>query len=168
MVSNDPASTAVSGLSHLEGEDVAILADGASHPSKTVASGAITLDYEASKAVVGIPFTSEMQTMPFDLGAQDGSTMGRLKRIPEVLVRLRNTLDAEVSDSPDGTFHAVVTRRLGTPGDSLDATPALFTGDVQLAMPQGHARQVTVCLRSTGAQPLSVLAVVPQLDLTER
>ena len=37
----------ISGLDHLEGQTVSILADGATHPDKTVSSGAITLDRSA-------------------------------------------------------------------------------------------------------------------------
>jgi len=36
------ATTTITGLNHLEGETVTILADGASHPDKTVSGGSIT------------------------------------------------------------------------------------------------------------------------------
>jgi hypothetical protein len=38
------AVTTISGLDHLEGQTVSILANGATHPDKTVSSGSITLD----------------------------------------------------------------------------------------------------------------------------
>ncbi|MEW5725320.1 MAG: ubiquitin-activating E1 FCCH domain-containing protein, partial [Thermodesulfobacteriota bacterium] len=49
----------LSGLEHLAGEEAAILADGAVHPSRTVTSGgALTLDYPAAVAHAGLPYQS--------------------------------------------------------------------------------------------------------------
>ena len=53
----------ISGLAHLEGQTVSVLADGATHPDKVVSSGAIVLERAASKVKVGLPYTSLLQTM---------------------------------------------------------------------------------------------------------
>src|SRR5690606_6324566 len=65
-----PSST-ISGLDHLEGESVSILADGATHPERTVVQGRITLDRDASKVQVGLAYTSTLQTMKLEAGAAD-------------------------------------------------------------------------------------------------
>jgi hypothetical protein len=63
--SGSPATT-ISGLSHLEGLTVSILADGATHPDKTVSSGSITLDRSASDVKIGLGYTSLLKTMRID------------------------------------------------------------------------------------------------------
>ena len=42
------ATTSLSGLYHLEGQSVTILANGATHPDETVSGGGITLDYSST------------------------------------------------------------------------------------------------------------------------
>ena len=98
-----PATT-ISGLSHLEGEEVSILADGATHPNKTVSSGSITLDRSASKVKVGLPYTSLLQTMRIDAGSQNGTSQSKTKRIYEITVRLYESIGIEVG--PDLTILA--------------------------------------------------------------
>ncbi len=61
------STTTITGLSHLEGETVAILGDGAVQPSKTVASGSITLQNAVEEAHVGIGYNSDVQPMPIEL-----------------------------------------------------------------------------------------------------
>jgi len=47
------AVTTISGLDHLEGQTVSILANGATHPDKTVSNGSITLDRSSTNVKVG-------------------------------------------------------------------------------------------------------------------
>src|SRR6185437_15071263 len=58
------AITTVTGLDHLEGQTVSVLADGGVVDGLVVSSGSITLPYSASKIHVGLPFTSRAVTLP--------------------------------------------------------------------------------------------------------
>ncbi len=62
-----------SGLDHLEGEEVAILADGQVMPSQTVISGAVTLSEPASQVQIGLSFTHIVEPLPpSEIGAAGG------------------------------------------------------------------------------------------------
>jgi hypothetical protein len=61
--SGAPATT-ISGLTHLEGQAVNVLADGAGASGQTVSGGAITLAVAASKVQVGLPITAQVKTPP--------------------------------------------------------------------------------------------------------
>ena len=61
------ARNKITGLNFLEGKKINILADGAVHPQKTVASGSITLDRAASVVHLGLPYESDLQTLPLAL-----------------------------------------------------------------------------------------------------
>ena len=67
------STSTLSGLSHLEGQAVSILADGSVHANKTVSSGAITLDRAVTKACVGLSYDSILQTMRIEGGAAEGT-----------------------------------------------------------------------------------------------
>lgn len=57
-------TTSWSGLDHLEGQTVSILADGVVHANKTVSSGAVTLDAAASAVEIGLSYTHIVEPLP--------------------------------------------------------------------------------------------------------
>ena len=53
-----------SGLDHLNGKTIAVVADGVLRPDVTVSGGTITLDPAASKVEAGLPFTHVVEPLP--------------------------------------------------------------------------------------------------------
>lgn len=82
------AVTTVTGLDHLEGEKVSILADGSVHPKKTVKNGEIHLDYPASIIHVGLPIESDLETVPVAAQIDSGYAQGRMKNVNKVWLRV--------------------------------------------------------------------------------
>lgn len=153
------ATTAISGLGHLEGEVVNILGNGAVQASKTVASGAITLDTAASIVHAGLGFTSQMETQRIEAGSQDGTAQGKIKRIHEVVLRLYKSLGIEVGRT-DGNIDKVPFR---DSSDAMDSAPSLFTGDKRIDFAEGYNREGTVYIRQQQPLPLSVRGIFAHL-----
>ena len=82
------ATASVSGLAHLEGKTVQVVADGAVHPDLVVSSGALTLNYTASDIKVGLKYVSKLTPTRPGLNAGSGTTLGKMKRWNEIFVRL--------------------------------------------------------------------------------
>jgi hypothetical protein len=74
---NNGATTVISGLDHLEGETVQVLADGAVKPDAVVLNGLINLDTEATQVSVGLKYTSDLETMRIEAGSADGSAQSK-------------------------------------------------------------------------------------------
>lgn len=90
-ITYDGASTStITGLDHLEGETVKILADGLVQADKTVSSGQITLDTAATKAQIGLGYDAVMQTLPID---PNRTEIGLNARIDNVSIRVTETGD---------------------------------------------------------------------------
>ena len=156
--------TAVSGLNHLEGETVSILADGASHPNKTVASGAITLDRAASIIHVGYGFESDVETLRPDVGNPAGTAQGRIKRISEVVIRFYRTLGAKVGFHNRATDeHVLDIIPFRTSADEMDAPPALFSGDKELPFPRGYDTANRIFIRQDQPLPMTVSSVMMEV-----
>lgn len=87
---NGSPINAVSGLDHLEGEEVAILADGANVVPQTVTGGQITLpdELEASVIHAGLAFESRARTLSSPVSMGDGTGLGREKRVTKTLIDL--------------------------------------------------------------------------------
>ena len=90
------SATSISGLTHLEGQTVRIVANGATHADKVVSSGAVTLDRATTKAHIGLPYTSTLQTMRIDAGGMQGTSQAKIKRINDVTVRLHKSVGVKV------------------------------------------------------------------------
>lgn len=159
-----PAST-IAGLNHLEGETVTILADGAAHPTRVVASGAVTLNAAASVVQIGHGYTSDGQTMRPDAGAADGTAQGKTQRTHRVVMRLHESLGLQVGPSFD-RLDRVIFRR--SSDDTAEAVP-LFTGDKSdFAWDGDYTTDNTICWRFDQPFPGTVLAVMPQLHTQDR
>lgn len=98
----DAAVTSISGLGHLEGEEVAILGDGNVMPRQVVEDGAITLPNAVTRAIIGLPFKCRAKTLP--LIVPDAGIEGRRKRIVAVSPRLINSRGLKIGDSYDHLY----------------------------------------------------------------
>jgi hypothetical protein len=116
-----------SGLAHLEGRDVAVLADGAPRQAARVAAGRIVLDPPAQAVQAGLPFTHVIEPLPPQLSIGAGAGAAPLRLVAAVF-RLLATPALSV-DLGRG-LNPVPFRRLDTA--LLDAAPLPFTGDVTL------------------------------------
>jgi hypothetical protein len=93
-----PVST-LSGLDHLEGEEVAILGDGNVFAPRTVIGGEITLENPVSRAIVGLPFTCRARTLPMIVSGAD--VEARRKRIVGIGVRLDKSRGIKIGPTLD-------------------------------------------------------------------
>ena len=118
----------IAGLNHLEGQTVSILVDGATHPTKVVASNQITLDRFGTDVKIGLSYTSILKTMRIDAGSQDGTSQAKTKRIFEVTARLFETVGVEVG--PDLNNMERIPFR--TSADLMDQGIPPFTGDKEV------------------------------------
>jgi hypothetical protein len=150
------ATTTISGLNHLEGETVTILADGAAHADKTVSGGRITLDRSASKVHVGYGYTSIVETLRLEAGADDGISQGKIKRIHGVTARFYNSVGAEIG--PDvNNLDRLPFRDSSMPMD--EAVP-LYNGDKEIFFPSGYDNDARVVIQQTQPLPMTILAIM--------
>lgn len=158
-----PGST-VTGLSHLEGQTVSVLVDGAVHPNKTVASGQIALDYTGTTVVVGLPYVRRGKTLRINAGAADGTAQGKTKRIHRVAFRLHDSLG--LKKGPSFTqLDEVIFRNAG---DAMTTATPLFSGDKTDTWGGDYDLNGQVCFEITQPVPCTVLDIMPQLYTQDR
>ncbi|MGD9614934.1 MAG: hypothetical protein AB7H90_02925 [Alphaproteobacteria bacterium] len=153
-----------SGLDIWEGEEVAILGDGAVYPRQRVTGGRIVLPYPASHVTVGLPYDSELETLPLEIPAQDGTSQGRTARLDHLYLRLFETVGGEYG----GQGRITDRLRPRSTADPLGAPPPLFTGDERLVFPGGHDAEHRVHIRQSDPLPMTVLAIVAKGRAYER
>ena len=155
--SGAPVST-FSGLSHLEGQTVSVLADGAARPDSVVTGGSTSLSRgTASVAVIGLGYQSNMQTERIEYQSRAISTVqGKQKRLHSVLIRLWRTLGGQAG--PDATtLDDIIVRKANDP---MDSAPPLIDDDYVLSWPGGFETPGRVYIRQDQPLPMTILAIV--------
>jgi hypothetical protein len=152
--------THLSGLGHLEGRTVGILAGGAVHPPRVVKNGEIALESPAEVVIVGLPFTSDLETMPLEMAGPEGVSVGRKKQVSEVSFIFRESVGARAGLS----FDRLETIKWRT-DEPYGQGPRPFSGLKNVVVPGLAEPQVTVCLRSDEPTPLTVLALMARVDV---
>ena len=157
------AATALTGLDHLEGETVKVLADGAITADKTVSTGSITLDASASTVQIGLPYKHKLKTLRITGGNPQGTPLGRLKRVINVTVVVLNSqtfsLGTSSSDIIDYDFREVA--------DPMDAFAPLFTGERKVEFPGDWATDERLYIESQDAVPFTLLALAPEIEINQ-
>jgi hypothetical protein len=162
-VSITPKST-WTGLSHLNGRQVTILANGAVRPNGIVSGGAVTLAAPATQVAIGLAFTHEIEPLPADLITPAGSATGP-SRLVAVTFRLLETpaMDVDLGKGPK----ALALRRFNI--DHFDSPPSPFTGDAILRGMGWRRDRIAPLWRITGAAPLplTLLSVTTEIRMND-
>jgi hypothetical protein len=157
------AATVISGLDHLEGQSVTILANGATHSNKTVSGGSITLDRSSTKVHIGLSYTSLLQTMRVELQGEGGTSQSKDKRIHEVTLRLHETVGVEVG--PDLNNMERIPFR--SSAAAMDTAVPLFTGDKQVEFRDDFNTDGFVYVRQTQPLPLTLISAYPRITVND-
>lgn len=155
------ARDSITGLSHLEGEVVSILADGAVHPQRTVSGGAITLDQPARLVHVGLPIVADLQTLPLAVGMRDGSFgQGRFKNVNRAWLRVHRSSGIFVGPDADNLVEAKqrTTEVYGAP-------PALASEEIEVVLSPAWEDSGQVFVRQSDPLPLTVVALTLEVAL---
>jgi len=154
------STSSLSGLYHLAGETLNVLANGASHPDKAVSNGGISLDFAATTAAVGYGYTSALQTLRVESGSVDGTSQGKPKRIHAITLRLFETVGIEVGNS------ATELDRIPFRDSSMamDQAIPLFTGDKEIEFQGGFDEDDRIYVQQSQALPMTVLAFYPRMN----
>jgi hypothetical protein len=156
--------TTITGLGHLEGRLVSILADGAVHAKKTVASGSITLDDEYSQVNVGLKYTSRIICNDLEGGGNQGTSQSKMRRISTIVIRFFESVGCKFGIK-GGTLDTIVFRSSAMKTDqAIDA----YTGDKgPIAFPAGWKRTKQVEITQEEPLPMHVLCIIPSMETND-
>ncbi|EPY4432601.1 hypothetical protein ACXDK0_002149 [Klebsiella pneumoniae] len=143
------AVTEVSGLSHLEGETVAVVTDGATHASQTVSDGKISLDWESSVVHVGLNNAAEIITLPLE---------GGIKRFAKARLRFLDTLGGKFGDDGGKYLDKLRARDYS---DNMDEAPPLFNGVVTVPWPGEFNENGSIRIVQDLPQPMTIVSIDP-------
>ncbi len=143
----------VSGIGHLEGKTVDIVADGVEYAQEEVIGGEVTIDPVAGEIQLGLPYTSKLVTMKPVVNSEGGTTAGLPKKWAECWASVFETsgltINGEIIDF----------RPAGLPlGDAIP----LYTGNKTVSQLGWNDGRITI----EHAQPLpcTILSIFGVLE----
>ncbi len=150
-----PANT-VSGLTHLEGEEVVLYADGTDYPA-TVSGGEVSLPNGqlAEKILVGLDVKARAKTLPFPVDAQDGSGMGRKMRVDTCAIAVLETGTLKAGSEETYLDELIYYRA----GDPAGAPAPLRSGVLDQTIETRWEDGGQLTLEASGGKPCTILAV---------
>jgi len=168
------SANSVSGLTHLEGETVQVLVDGAVHPNRTVSSGAVSLASSGTEISVGLAYQGKLVTLDPEVQTETGASQGKVRRIERATVRVVDTYNLKIAaetlpleelDFRDTGGLEAVPFREGA--QSMD-TVTLFTGDKRVLISHTPDRKFNLVVQHDQPQPCTVLAIMYALVVSDR
>ena len=159
LTNYEVARNVISGLTYLEGKTVSILADGAVHPERVVSSGSITLERAGSVVHIGLPYASDLNTLPMALQVE-AFGQGRVKNINHVWLRVLESSGILAGPSADKLVEAKqrTTEPYGTP-------PNLKTEDIKIMLTPAWQDNGQLFVRQTDPLPLTVVGLTLEVAM---
>ncbi len=147
------ARTTIGGLTWLEGEKVAILADGAVQPQQVVTGGAVTIQHPSILVTIGLPYSPTIETLPLVMQV-DGNGQGRVKNINKCWVRVWQS--SSILAGPLGGAQVEYKQRTTEPYGSA---PNLVTDEVEIVIPASWSTSGQVTITQTDPLPFTVVGL---------
>lgn len=146
-------------LDHLVGKSVVALADGYPCPEETVAAGGnATFDYFGNQVHAGLPYTPVVEPMKLHAGSQAGTARGKRQKISKITACFYET-GYGVKVGPDANSLKFVKEGMTEGELNTVDSPFEFTGDWK--------DEATLYITQTKPLPMTILGLVPRLNLNE-
>lgn len=169
------ATTMLTGLDHLEGEEVIVWADGADfspddedgvQQTYTVSSGSITVATAVSNAVIGLPYVGRYKSVKLSLQSRVGTSLLQIKAIKALGVILKDTLKTAIKYGgsfddmyPLQDMEGYAVSSDSTIYDHYDAEAMEFVGN--------YDTDSRIYLEAKAPRPCTVLACIAEVVMNE-
>lgn len=161
----------VTGLHHLEGQNVYGLADLKPVGPLLVANGAVTLPFNATNCILGLGFDAYVDIPRIEAGAADGTAQGKTKRVHSIAVHVWRSFGGLVGVyNHERDKYVLEPLKYETRSDLSEAA-TLFTGSLPPVVPApGYDLDglVRFMRPKETPLPLNIAAIMPQLHTQDR
>ena len=158
-------TTAISGLDHLNGQEVFAWADQNLMGPFTPVSGNITLPTAASRTHVGINLISDWLSYKLAFGAQKGTALGQKKSVHQFVILTKRTAEP-IKYGPDFDDLKPVIFQSSSP--VMGAPQPLITGETLVSFHGGYDTDPRIALRVDTPGPAEIVALVPHIQEYDR
>lgn len=149
----------ITGLSHLDGQTVSILADGNVEPQQVVSGGSVTIENHASVVHIGLPLSAVIETLDVNVASQ-ATLLDKTKLINQLSVMI-NQGRAVMAGTDEDHLLEYPQREW----EFYDDPIGLRTGVIDMNLDADWSRNGRVVIRHDDPLPLGVLAIIPRVTV---
>ena len=154
------AEKTITGLDHIIGKTAHILADGAVHPTQVVSNnGTVVLNRAASVVHIGLPYVSDLQTLPLALQTE-AVGQGRVKNLNHAWLRV-----FESSGIFAGPTSEKLTEAKQRTTEPFGSPPNLKTQDIKIMLTPTWQEYGQIFIRQTDPLPLTVVGITLEVSV---
>ena len=170
----EEAGAVVSGFDHLEGREVAVLADGSPEMGHVVRGGKIELMFPAKTVTAGLNFASVLVPLPVEADGDGGSTLGRRRGYGKCVLRLYRSVGGSYAATRDGDLYDVNAWQgreffdLPFVPDNFGMAVPPFSGNIEVSLPSGQDADTSIILKQDRPMPFRVIAITADVDVAEQ
>ena len=159
-------ATKLTGLEHLEGKEVVIMADGAECERQIVSGGSIAISATANRVMAGLPIESAYIPQTIYIPGNNGSGIGDVQRIDHVTLMLWRTLGGKIGKN----FENLQDIYLRLTDDAMNDSAPLYTGNKEIPVSFNTStikeKGATVLIYNDSVFPMNILAIVPHMTVS--
>jgi hypothetical protein len=157
----------ISGLDHLEGKTVTVLADGGvDKPDKVVSSGTITLAYNYFVVIAGLPYTQKIKTLPQEAGSGRGTSQGKIQRINQVGFKVNRSYKGF---KVGGAVDLLEKIQFRDPVTLMGTPELLFTGTIpNIFFRDDYRYGSQVIIHNEDPLPIELLSLITTIDTNDK
>ena len=147
----------LSGLGHLEGKTVSILADGNVQPQAVVTAGAITLQSYAGIVHAGPPYVSDRETLQIELRNAAETTRNKKNAGTSPPMAVAESRGIFAGSDKHHLYEHKPKR------ETYELPIELLTGQAEIPISNDWTGKGRIFIRQADPLPLTVLAVIPEV-----
>lgn len=150
----------ITGITWQKGMTVEVIADGVKLPMMVVPQdGKISFDKAYSRIVIGIPYETEIKTLPIEVTGQDGTWGSRKKRIQNMTVQFSDTIGG-MFGYDENHLDEIKWRTTEPFGQGVRP----FTGKKNINLPlANYDETLMIIIKQIDPYPMTVLSIIPEV-----
>lgn len=153
-------ATTLSGLEHLNGQAVSVLADGSYYSDLAVSGGSLSLGFQAAIVTVGLPYETLIKTLDADYANAPGTYKNKRKIVPKIGVITNNTSTIKVSTN--GVMYYEYEAR---DASNVTALPNRSNDVIEVNVDAEWSKNGAIYIKQDLPINIEVLAIIPTIEL---
>jgi hypothetical protein len=150
----------MSGLDHLEGATVSVLADGNVQEQKVVTGGSILLDYPAAVVHVGLPYRSMIESLDVNIAGAE-TVRERPKAIPRVALLVKDSRGFKSGPNIDNLYDFKLREFEG-----YEAPIGLYSGVMDVYVDTSWDVNGRFVVVQDDPLPATILSLIPEVGVS--
>lgn len=155
----------LSGLDHLEGEMIALFADGVVLPPQRVVDGKVGIKKTYTRILAGLPVKSQYVPQNMYIPTENSAGVGQRQRINHVLLTFYLSGGGKLGQD-ENTLSDILYRSTDA---AMDFPQKLFSGNKEVLFNGSTSiceQAASIYLENTSPLPMNILAIVPSIDVS--